>query len=179
MQQIEQSSDRISRLVQAVKEYSYMDRAPLQSVDVHEGLENTLSILSYKLKQKGIVVNREYHSQLPRLEAYGSELNQVWTNLIDNAIDAVEKAGHIRIRTLQEGDRLLVEIADNGTGIPPQIQGRIFEPFFTTKEVGRGTGLGLVTSYRIVVIRHQGDIQVFSQPGDTRFQVRLPIKAIS
>ncbi len=179
VQQIEQSSDRISRLVQAVKEYSYMDRAPLQSVDVHEGLENTLSILSYKLKQKGIVVNREYHPQLPRLEAYGSELNQVWTNLIDNAIDAVEKAGHIRIRTWLEGDRVLVEIADNGTGIPPQIQGRIFEPFFTTKEVGRGTGLGLVTSYRIVVIRHQGDIQVFSQPGNTRFQVRLPIKAIA
>jgi signal transduction histidine kinase len=173
VQQVEQSSERISRLVKAVKEYSYMDRAPLQSVDVHEGLENTLTILSHKLKQKAVVVSRNYHPQLPRFEAYGSELNQVWTNLIDNAIDAVDKGGQIWLHTLLECDRLLVEIADNGTDIPLDIQGRIFEPFFTTKEVGRGTGLGLVTSYRIVV-RHKGDIRVVSQPGDTRFQVRLP-----
>jgi signal transduction histidine kinase len=175
VQQVEQSSERISRLVKAVKEYSYMDRAPLQSVDVHEGLENTLTILSHKLKQKAVVVSRNYHPQLPCIEAYSSELNQVWTNLIDNAIDAVDKGGQIRLHTLLEGDRLLVEIADNGTGIPPEIQGRIFEPFFTTKEVGRGTGLGLVTSYRIVVVRHKGEIRVVSQPGDTRFQVRLPL----
>lgn len=174
VQQVEQSTDRISRLVKAVKEYSYMDQAPLQTVDVHEGLENTLTILSYKLKQKSVVVNREYDRQLPHLEAYGSELNQLWTNLIDNAIDAVDKAGQIWLRTWLESDRLHVEIADNGVGIPPEIQGRIFEPFFTTKEVGRGTGIGLVTSYRIVV-RHNGDIRVFSQPGDTRFQVRLPL----
>lgn len=174
VQQVEQSTARISRLVKAVKEYSYMDQAPLQTIDVHEGLENTLTILSYKLKQKSVVVNREYDRQLPHLEVYGSELNQLWTNLIDNAIDAVDKAGQIWLRTWLESDRLHVEIADNGVGIPPEIQGRIFEPFFTTKEVGRGTGIGLVTSYRIVV-RHNGDIRVFSQPGDTRFQVRLPL----
>lgn len=174
VQQVEQSTDRISRLVKAVKEYSYMDQAPLQTIDVHEGLENTLTILSYKLKQKSVVVNREYDRQLPHLEVYGSELNQLWTNLIDNAIDAVDNAGQIWLRTWLESDRLHVEIADNGSGIPPEIQGRIFEPFFTTKEVGRGTGIGLVTSYRIVV-RHNGDIRVFSQLGDTRFQVRLPL----
>ncbi len=174
VQQVEQSTDRISRLVKAVKEYSYMDQAPLQTIDVHEGLENTLTILSYKLKQKSVVVNREYDRQLPHLEVFGSELNQLWTNLIDNAIDAVDNAGQIWLRTWLESDRLHVEIADNGSGIPPEIQGRIFEPFFTTKEVGRGTGIGLVTSYRIVV-RHNGDIRVFSQLGDTRFQVRLPL----
>jgi signal transduction histidine kinase len=176
VQQVEHSSDRISRLVQAVKEYSYMDRAPLQSVDIHKGLENTLTILTYKLKQKQVIVNRQYDMQLPHLEAHGSELNQVWTNLIDNAIDAVDKGGQIWLRTSKEGDRLLVEIADNGTGIPPQIQDQIFDPFFTTKEVGRGTGLGLVACYRIVVNIHKGDIRVFSQPANTRFQVRLPLK---
>ena len=152
-----------------------MDQAPLQDVDVHEGLENTLIILKHKLKS-GVVVTREYDRSLPRISAYGSELNQVWTNLIDNAIDAIGEQGQIWIRTLAEHDQVLVEITDNGTGIPPEIQGRIFEPFFTTKGVGKGTGLGLVTSYRTVVGKHDGDIRVFSQPGNTRFQVRLPIK---
>ncbi len=175
LSEIEQSSARISELVKAIKEYSYMDQAPLQEVDVHEGLENTLIILRLK---EGVVVTREYDRSLPRIMAYGSELNQVWTNLIDNAIDAIGGQGKIWIRTKREHDQVLVEIADNGTGITPEIQGRIFEPFFTTKGVGEGTGLGLVTSYRTIMGKHQGDIQVFSQPGDTRFQVRLPINQV-
>ena len=177
LSEIEQSSARISELVKAIKEYSYMDQAPLQEVDVHEGLENTLIMLKRKLKE-GVVVTREYDRSLPRIRAYGSELNQVWTNLIDNAIDAIGGQGKIWIRTKREHDQVLVEIADNGTGIPPEIQGRIFEPFFTTKGVGEGTGLGLVTSYRTIMGKHQGDIQVSSQPGDTCFQIRLPINQI-
>lgn len=177
LSEIEQSSARISELVKAIKEYSYMDQAPLQEVDVHEGLENTLIMLKRKIKD-GVVVTREYDRSLPRIRAYGSELNQVWTNLIDNAIDAIGGQGKIWIRTKREHDQVLVEIADNGTGIPPEIQGRIFEPFFTTKGVGEGTGLGLVTSYRTIMGKHQGDIQVSSQPGDTCFQIRLPINQI-
>jgi len=176
LDQVEQNAAHISELVNAIKEYSYMDQAPLQEVNVHEGLNNTLKILRHKLKS--MVVSREFDHTLPRISAYGSELNQVWTNLIDNAIAAVEGQGNLWLRTWREGDQLFVEIADNGHGIPPEIQPRIFEPFFTTKQVGQGTGLGLVTSYRTVVGKHQGDIQVFSQPGDTRFQVRLPIAQI-
>lgn len=176
LSEIEQSSARISELVKAIKEYSYMDQAPLQEVDVHDGLENTLIILSHKLK-RGVEVTREYDRSLPRISAYGSELNQVWTNLIDNAIDAIGGQGQIWIRTWREQEQVLVEIADNGTGIPKELQERIFDPFFTTKGVGEGTGLGLVTSYRTVV-GHQGDIRVFSQPGDTHFQVRLPINQV-
>lgn len=174
LNEIEQSTKRISELVKAIKDYSYMNKAPLQEVNVHEGLESTLTILSYKLKG-GVVVTREYDQSLPRLCAYGSELNQVWTNLIDNAIDAIGGQGRIWVRTSRENDCVLVEIADNGPGIPPQIQSRIFEPFFTTKGVGKGTGLGLDISYRVVVGRHHGDIRVLSIPGNTRFQVRLPI----
>ncbi len=194
LDEIEHSSIRISTLVQAVKDYSYMDQAPLQEIDVHEGIESTLTILNHKLKQ-GVVVTREYDCKVPRISAYGSELNQVWTNLIDNAIDALKEGEEtfrrnvctgvgngeistptptIWIRTSCESDFLLVEIADNGPGIPPEIKSHIFEPFFSTKAVGKGTGIGLHTAYRVVVADHQGDIQVFSQPGDTRFQVRLP-----
>lgn len=173
--QVKVSTKRISTLVKAVKEYSFMDQAPLQEVDVHEGLENTLVILGYKLKKGDIVVTREYDQSLPRVCAYGSKLNQVWTNLIDNAIDALGGSGHIWIRTFQEADRVVVEIADNGPGIPPEVQPRIFEPFFTTKGVGQGTGLGLDISFRVVVGQHKGDIRVFSKPGNTHFQVRLPI----
>jgi signal transduction histidine kinase len=179
--EVEESAARISTLVGAIKEYSYLDRAPEQEVDLHAGLENTLTILGHKLR--GIAVAREYDRGLPRVCAHGSELNQVWTNLLDNAIDAVTEAhggdgrGRITIRTAREGDRALVEIGDNGPGIPPAIQGRIFEPFFTTKGVGQGTGLGLDTSYRIVVGQHKGDLRVESRPGDTRFQVRLPVGA--
>jgi len=174
LDEIEHSTVRISTLVQAVKDYSYMDQAPLQEIDVHQGIENTLTILSHKLKQ-GVVVTREYDCDVPRISAYGSELNQVWTNLIDNAIDAMNGQGEIWICTSCESDFLLVEIADNGPGIPGEIQAHIFEPFFTTKGVGKGTGLGLHIAYRVVVEQHQGDIRVVSKPGDTRFQVRLPM----
>lgn len=174
--EIEQSSTRISTLVNTVKEYSYMDQAPLQEVDVHEGIENTLKILEHKLKTGSIVVTREYDSSLPPIWAFGSELNQVWTNLINNAIDALDGSGQIWIRTFQEPDRVLVEIADNGHGIPSDIQPRIFEPFFTTKSTGEGTGLGLDISRRIVVGQHKGDIRVTSKLGDTRVAVRLPLE---
>lgn len=177
--EIERSTTRISTLVGAVKDYSYMDQAPLQIIDIHQGLESTLTMLSYKLKG-GIKVIKEYGCDLPKINAYGSELNQVWTNLIDNAIDALDENSSeedptIWIRTNCEGDALMVEIADNGVGIPPEKLAHIFEPFFTTKGVGKGTGLGLHIAYRIVVGQHQGDIQVVSQPGDTRFQIRLPL----
>lgn len=174
LDEIDHCGARISQLIQAIKDYSYMDQAPLQEVDIHDGLESTLTILGNKLKQ-GVVVNREYDRSLPRISAYGSELNQVWTNLIDNAIDAMGGKGQVWIRTLRENNYVLVEIADNGPGIPPEIQSHIFEPFFTTKGVGEGTGLGLHIVYRVVVAQHQGDLRVISQPGDTRFQVRLPL----
>ncbi|MBR8833764.1 MAG: cyclic nucleotide-binding domain-containing protein [Stigonema ocellatum SAG 48.90 = DSM 106950] len=174
LDEIDNSSGRISELVKAIKEYSYMDQAPMQEVDIHQGLESTLTILGHKLKQ-GINVTRDYDRSLPSICAYGSELNQVWTNLIDNAIDAMGGQGKIWIRTAHENNcSILVEIADNGPGIPPEIQERIFEPFFTTKGVGKGTGLGLSISYRIVE-KHKGDIRLFSQPGNTRFHVILPI----
>jgi signal transduction histidine kinase len=176
--EIEASSMRISNLVATMEGYSYMDRAPTQEVDVNVGLDNTLAILRYRLT--GIEVERDYDENLPRITAHGSELNQVWTNLIDNAVDAVadgDKTGRIRLRTTHERDRLLVEISDNGPGIPVEIQDRIFEPFFTTKDVGKGAGFGLDVSYRIVVGRHGGDIRIVSKPGDTRFQVRLPTEA--
>lgn len=173
--EIEQSTARISDLVKAIKGYSYMDQAPLQEIDVHDGIENTLLILHHRLK-KGVIVKREYDRTLPRICAYASELNQVWTNLIDNAIDAMNGKGDLTIRTYKETNNIVVEIADTGAGIPPAIQSRIFEPFFTTKGVGEGTGLGLEIAYRIVVNRHHAQIHFESQPGDTHFRVRLPIE---
>ncbi|HEU4754981.1 MAG TPA: ATP-binding protein, partial [Armatimonadota bacterium] len=173
IREVERSTERIARLVKAVKSYSYMDQAPQQRIDLHDGLEDTLTMLGHKLR--GLEVAREFDRSLPQVCAFGSELNQVWTNLIDNAADAAGDGGKITVRTRRENDRILVEVQDNGPGIPPEIEGRIFEPFFTTKGVGKGTGLGLVTSHRIVVGRHKGDLRVLSQPGDTRFQVRLPI----
>ncbi len=174
---VEQSTERITTLVKVVKDYSYMDQAPLQEVDIHEGLENTLTILHYKLKN--IAITRDYDRSLPHINAYGSELNQVWTNLLDNAGDAVESVQgerRIWIRTRREQELVLIEIGDNGSGISEDVQLHIFEPFFTTKGVGKGTGLGLDIAYRIVVNRHHGDLHVSSLPGDTRFQVRLPIE---
>ncbi|MBW4672840.1 MAG: cyclic nucleotide-binding domain-containing protein [Desmonostoc geniculatum HA4340-LM1] len=173
LDEIDQSSGRISELVKAIKEYSYMDQAPMQEVDIHQGLESTLTILGHKLKG-GITLTRNYDQNLPLISVYGSELNQVWTNLIDNAIDAMSGQGQIRIRTARENNCVLVEIANNGPAIPPEIQERIFEPFFTTKGVGQGTGLGLVISYRIVE-KHKGEIRLFSEPGNTHFQVILPM----
>jgi signal transduction histidine kinase len=170
---IKDSSERISGLVKAIKSYTYMDQAAKQEINVQDGLETTLSLFGYKFK-KGITVERNYTPSLPKIMAFGSELNQVWTNLIDNAIDAMNGQGVIRVRTALENDQILVEIGDNGPGIPKDVQARIFEPFFTTKEVGKGTGLGLDT-VRQIVKHHQGSIRVESEPGDTRFQVRLPI----
>lgn len=172
--EIGQGAGRISEIVRALKSYSYLDQAPVQSVDVHEGLDNTLVILRHKLKT-GIQLRREYTPDLPKIEAFGSELNQVWTNIVDNAADALGGEGEIVIRTRREGDGVLVEVEDNGPGIPPEIQSRIFDPFFTTKPPGKGTGLGLDISYKIVVHKHRGDMRVESRPGRTVFQVWLPI----
>lgn len=175
---IKTSTARISELVGAIKEYTYMDQASVQQVDVHKALENTLLILKYKLRKKNITLVREYAEDAPRVTAYGSELNQVWTNLIDNAIDAMPEGGTLKVRTQREPTDLLVEIRDNGPGIPEDVRTRIFEPFFTTKPVGEGTGLGLDTVARIVR-KHRGNIRVESKPGDTCFQVRLAIKESS
>jgi signal transduction histidine kinase len=173
--EIGQGADRISAIVKALKSYVYLDQAPVQAVDVHEGLDNTLLILRHKLKA-GISVRREYAPDLPKITGYGSELNQVWTNIIDNAADALNGQGEITLRTHHEGGWVVVEIEDNGPGIPPEIQARLFDPFFTTKPPGEGTGLGLDISYNIVVHRHQGDIKVLSEPGRTCFQVWLPVE---
>jgi signal transduction histidine kinase len=171
--ELDQSTTRISDLIKAIKEYSYMDQAPLQEVDIKSTLETTLIIMHHKLK-RGISITREYAADLPKVMAYGSELNQVWTNLIDNAADAMKENGKLTVRTLRENEYVLVEIADNGPGIPPEVQSRIFEPFFTTKGVGEGSGLGLDVVHRIVK-KMRGLITVKSVPGDTRFQVRIPI----
>jgi len=173
LNEIESSTSRISDLVRAIKEYTYMDQAPVQSVDIVKGLETTLTILNHKLK-RGVVVQRDYQRIPLLVNSFGSELNQVWTNLIDNAIDAMGGKGELRVRTYREENCVVVEIGDNGTGISPEIKSHIFEPFFTTKGVGDGTGLGLDTVQRIVK-KHKGNIQVISKPGDTRFQVRLPL----
>ncbi|HMD92918.1 MAG TPA: ATP-binding protein [Trebonia sp.] len=174
MNEIEDSTTRVSTLVGAAKQYSQLDRAPFQVVDVHDLLDSTLLMMSAKIG-KGVQIVREYDRSLPPIPAYPSELNQVWTNLIDNAVQAMEGTGTLTIRTARDEDNVLVEIGDDGPGIPADIQKRIFEPFFTTKPVGQGTGLGLDISWRIVVNKHHGDLRVESVPGDTRFQVRLPI----
>jgi signal transduction histidine kinase len=175
--EIKSSTTRISELISAVKSYSYMDQAPLQEVDIHNGLESTITMLQHKLKEADITIIRQYDSNLPHINAIGNELNQVWTNLIDNAIDGIGKHGIITIRTKKEGNsQILVEVVDNGSqGIPEEVQPRIFEPFFTTKEPGKGTGLGLSISHRIITQTHKGDFNFYSRPGQTRFQIRLPI----
>ncbi|MDX3855199.1 ATP-binding protein [Streptomyces sp. AK02-01A] len=174
MGEIDDAVTRVSDLVGAAKQYSQLDRAPQQTVDVHALLDATLTMLRAKIPPTVRVV-KEYDLTLPRIPAYGAELNQVWTNLIDNAVDAMSGTGTLTLRTWRDGERLLVEVGDTGTGIPPEVRPRIFEPFFSTKAVGEGTGLGLDISYRIVVNKHHGDIRVDSRPGDTRFQVCLPI----
>ncbi len=175
MNEIEDSTTRISTLVGAAKQYSQLDRAPYQVVDVHELLDSTLMMLSGKIPP-GIQVVKEYYSGLPRIPAYAGELNQVWTNLIDNAVSAMKGSGTLTVRTGMDRDQVFVEFCDTGPGVPPDIRDRIFEPFFTTKPVGEGTGLGLDISWRIVV-KHHGDLSLVSEPGDTRFRVRLPITA--
>jgi signal transduction histidine kinase len=169
------SAESISEIVKAVKTYSYLDQAPIQNVDLKESLENTLVILRPKIKG-GISVTRDYADDVPLVEAYGSELNQVWTNIIDNAIDAMHGQGELLLRTYKENGTVAVEIVDNGPGIPPDLRRRIFEPFFTTKEPGVGTGLGLHIAYNIVVHKHHGRIEVTSRTGETCFRVVLPVR---
>ncbi|MGW0581537.1 ATP-binding protein [Streptomyces sp. NPDC002920] len=179
MDEIADSTNRISHLVDAAKQYSQLDRAPYRVVDVHELLDSTLLMLSGKIGQR-IGVVKDYDRTLPEVPAYPAELNQVWTNLVDNAVFAINSSGGegtLTVRTAREDDRLLVEFRDTGPGIPPEIRSRIFDPFFTTKPVGEGTGLGLDISWRIVVNKHHGSLQVESAPGDTRFQVLLPLTA--
>jgi signal transduction histidine kinase len=176
MSEIDDSVTRISGLVAAAKQYSQLDRAPHQTVDVHELLKATLVMLKAKIPP-GIEVVKDFDRSLPPVPVYAAELNQVWTNLIDNALGAMGESGTLTIKTFRDVDDLVVEIRDTGTGIPPEVRPRIFEPFFTTKPVGEGTGLGLDISYRIVVNKHHGDIRVQSQPGDTRLQVVLPINS--
>jgi signal transduction histidine kinase len=174
LREIAEGSTRISEIVGALKSYSFLGQAPVQDVDVHEGLDSTLVILRNKLKQ-GIDVHREYADDLPPVAAYGSELNQVWTNLLDNAADALGGSGAITIRTRLDDGWVVVEIEDDGPGIPAEVQPHVFDPFFTTKEPGKGTGLGLSTTYSIITEKHHGRIAVESWPGHTRFTVRLPI----
>ena len=174
--EIGQGAGRISEIVKALKSYSYLDQAPVQEVDVHEGIDDTLLILGGKLRS-GIDVRREYAEGLPRIPAYGSELNQVWTNLIDNAADALEGRGTIVLRTRAEDKWVIVEVEDDGAGIAPEVLPRVFDAFFTTKPPGKGTGMGLDITYNIVVYKHKGDIQVASEPGKTVFTVRLPVNA--
>ncbi|HET7009220.1 MAG TPA: ATP-binding protein [Anaerolineales bacterium] len=169
------SAGRISDIVGAVRSYAYLDRAPVQRVEVHAGLEDTLVILRHKL-EPGVRVVRRYDEGLPAIEGFGSELNQVWTNLIDNAVQAMHAEGELSITTSRQDEEVLVEICDNGPGIPPEIRERIFEPFFTTKPPGSGSGLGLHLVYNIVVHRHAGRIEVDSHPGRTCFAVRLPMR---
>jgi signal transduction histidine kinase len=173
LDQLENSSSRISDLVRAIKEYTYMDQGADQEVDIHQGIESTLLMLRHRIKH-GVTVKLDFDRTLPKICARGSELNQVWTNLIDNAVDAMNGKGELRIRTARELDCLLIEIADSGPGIAPEDLTHIFEPFFTTKGVGQGTGLGLETVRRIVQ-EHSGEITVQSVPGDTRFEIRIPL----
>jgi signal transduction histidine kinase len=172
--ELHESTRRISAIVGAVRDYTHMDRASVQTVDVHDGLESTLTMLAHPLKRGDVRVERDYDRDLPPVTVHASQMNQVWTNLIDNAIDAVDGSGVITIRTSRLGDELVVEVADDGPGIPPELAGRVFDPFFTTKDVGAGTGLGLDIVRRIVG-NHRGSVQVHSQPGETRFTVRLPL----
>lgn len=173
--ELDNSTARISDLVTAIKEYSYMDQGAVQEVDVTRSLQNTLTILNHKLKH-GIMVVREFATDVPKVMAHGSELNQVWTNIIDNAADAMKGKGKLTVRTALDSEFVLVEILDDGPGIPNEVLPHIFEPFFTTKDVGQGTGLGLDIAYRVVK-KMNGDIHVHSVPGETRFSVRIPIQA--
>ena len=168
------SSERISTLVNSVKSYSYMDQASVQTIDVHRGIEDTITILAFKLNQ-GVEIVRDYDPDLPHIRTHAGELNEVWTNLMDNAIGAMDGSGIITIKTYRKGDKLTVEIGDNGPGIPESVQSKIFDPFFTTKDVGEGTGMGLDVVRRIITQRCNGEIDFTSEPGKTVFRVRLPI----
>ena len=175
LSEVKQSTRRVSELVAAIKSHSQMDRASLQHIDVTEGLESSLVMLGHKLRD-GVTVVRDYGAEVPRIEAYAGELNQVWTNLIDNAIDAMGGTGTLRVATRAQGDAVVVEIGDTGPGMPPQVAARAFEAFYTTKDAGKGTGLGLDVARRIVVERHDGTINIASHPGETVLRVRLPVQ---
>jgi signal transduction histidine kinase len=179
LREITDSTARISALVSAAKQYSQMDRAPYQMINVHEGLKATLVMFAGKFANGGIELVKDFDRTLPKIPAYPAELNQVWTNVIDNALQAMAGSGTLTVRTAKENDWVLVEIGDTGPGIPPEIRRRVFEPFFTTKGVGEGTGLGLDVSWRVVTNRHHGDLTVESEPGNTRFQIRLPLTEVS
>jgi signal transduction histidine kinase len=171
--EIEDAAGRMSDLIAAIKDYTFMDRGPVVETDLHDGLESTLAMLRYRLR--GVTVVRDYDRSIPRLTVHGAELNQVWTNLIDNAADALDGSGTLTVRTRRDGDAAVVVVADDGPGIPADVLPRVFEPFYTTKSVGQGTGLGLDITHRIVTEGHHGRIQATSRPSDTRFEVRLPL----
>jgi signal transduction histidine kinase len=173
--ELQESTRRMSDLVGAVKSYAYMDRGDLVEVDVHEGIETTLAVLGHRLKHTNIEIVRQYDKGLPKLTVRGSELNQVWTNLLDNAIDALGEKGTITITTRSEAGGARVDVSDDGPGIAPEARGRVFDSFFTTKDVGHGIGLGLSTAHRVVVDRHHGTLTVDSEPGATTFHVWLPL----
>ena len=174
LEEIAQGTGRISEIIKALKAYTYMDQSPRQFIQVNEGLSNTLIMLRSKLKH-GIIVHKDFDENLPHVFGYGSELNQVWTNLIDNAVDAMDGTGDIFLKTRSDADKIFVEVKDTGKGIPEETKKHIFDPFFSTKEQGKGTGLGLHISYNIIVNKHRGDISVQSKPGETVFRVALPI----
>ena len=174
MSDIEDATSRVSSLVSAAKQYSQMDRAAHQWIDVHNGLDSTLVMLTHKIG-KGVKVVKDYDREIPEVPAHPAELNQVWTNLIDNAVQAMNGVGTLTVKTYLENDHVVVAVRDTGPGVPLELRKRVFEPFFTTKPVGEGTGLGLDISYRIVVNGHGGDISLSSEPGDTAFLVRLPV----
>jgi signal transduction histidine kinase len=175
LEEVGESAEAMSEIVKAVKTYSYLDQAPVQEVDVRESLENTLVLLRPRI-ESGVNITRDYADDVPRIEAYGSELNQVWTNILENAIDAIQARGELTLRAYPEDGAVVVEILDDGPGIPSDIRSRVFEPFFTTKAPGAGAGLGLHIAYNIVVHKHHGQLQVESIPGETRFRVVLPVR---
>jgi signal transduction histidine kinase len=172
LSEAKESTRRISELVAAVRSYTQMDRASMQRVDVTDGLNSTLVMLGHRLR--GVTVVREFGTDVPMIEAYAGELNQVWTNLIDNAVDAMGESGTLRVATRVEDGEVVIEIADTGPGMPPDVAARAFEPFYTTKDVGKGTGLGLDIARRIIVERHRGQIMIDSRPGETVLRVKLP-----
>jgi signal transduction histidine kinase len=174
LEEVKESTRRISELVAAVRSYTQMDRASMQHIDVTDGLDSTLVMLAHRLR--GVTVLREYSADVPMIDAYAGELNQVWTNLIDNAVDAMEEAGTLRITTQVEADDVVIDIGDTGVGMSPEVAARAFEAFYTTKDVGQGTGLGLDIAHRIVVERHGGTIMIDSRPGETLVRVRLPVR---
>jgi signal transduction histidine kinase len=174
LSELKESTRRISELVAAVRSYTQMDRASMQHIKVTDGIDSTLVMLGHQLR--GVTVVRDYDPAVPMIDAYAGELNQVWTNLIDNAIDATGGSGTLRVTTRVDQDNIMIEIGDTGPGMPPEVAARAFEPFFTTKEVGQGTGLGLDIARRIVVERHGGEISIGSKPGDTVLQIRLPVR---